>query len=214
MGSAEPLDPELVRTPMDRSQRASREKLAGQGRGRAPGQPAVWMLSEVVDALEPEPIYGRFARGFLDRVLRDLAVRPAEVLHVCSGAMTRADARGGVRLDLRQKACPDILADGRALPFRSGSFAAVLLDPPYSVEYAETLYGVEYPRPSHLLAEAARVVRPGGAIGILHFIVPRAPYGTRLESVLGVSQGVGYRIRAWTVYRRGQASLYPQGAGS
>lgn len=108
---------------------------------------------------------------------------------------------------MRAAAAPDVLADGRALPFRSNSFAAVLLDPPYSVEYAEALYGVEYPRPSHLLAEASRVVRHGGAIGFLHYLVPRPPAGCSMESVVGVTQGCGYRIRAWTVFRKDQRSL-------
>lgn len=122
--------------------------------------------------------------------------------------MSKHDARGGVRVDLRAGARPDVFGDGRRLPFRSDVFDAVLLDPPYSVEYAETLYGVEYPRPSHLLVEAARVVRPGGAIGFLHFLVPVPPPRCRIERVVGVTQGLGYRIRAFTLYRRDQAELF------
>jgi len=83
----------------------------------------------------------------------------------------------------------------------------VLLDPPYSVEYAKSLYNVEYPRPSHLLAEAARVVRRGGSVCMLHFLVPFPPPDCKVESVLGVTQGLGYRIRAWTVFRKLQATL-------
>jgi ubiquinone/menaquinone biosynthesis C-methylase UbiE len=85
----------------------------------------------------------------------------------------------------------------------------VLIDPPYSVEYAESLYGTDYPRPSHLLKEAARVVVPGGRVGILHFLVPFAPKGSGLEfvAVRGVTTGLGYRIRAWTLFARQQANL-------
>ncbi len=99
------------------------------------------------------------------------------------------------------------MADGRALPFPDAEFAAVLIDPPYTVEYAWDLYGTDYPRPSHLLAEASRVVRPCGRIGILHFLVPMPPPACRLDLVRGVTTGCGYRIRAFTVFQREQEGL-------
>lgn len=208
--STELNDRELVRTPFDNHKRMPRESLR-RSNGAPPKQPALWAMSYVAGVEDPEPCYGRYPRGFLDRVLADLGVRAREVLHVCTGGMTHNDARGGVRVDLRAAARPDVVGDGRRLPFRSNTFAAVLLDPPYSVEYAESLYGVEYPRPSHLLAEASRVARPGGGIGILHYIVPMPPADCDMESVVGVTQGLGYRIRAWTVFRKRQRSLFDGG---
>jgi len=83
-----------------------------------------------------------------------------------------------------------------------------MIDPPYSVEYAETLYGTEYPRPSHLLSEATRICQPGGRIGFLHFLVPRPPGGTRFISCHGITTGLGYRIRAFTIYQRDQQKLF------
>ncbi|MCA1833015.1 MAG: class I SAM-dependent methyltransferase [Mycobacteriales bacterium] len=108
---------------------------------------------------------------------------------------------------MRPEARPDILADGRALPLRDGSIAAVMCDPPYCEEYAESLYGVEYPRPAHLLAEAARVVRPGGRIAFVHYIVPAPPAGTRVVRILGLSTGFNMPMRALTVLERDQAEL-------
>jgi hypothetical protein len=64
------------------------------------------------------------------------------------------------------------------------------------------------PRPSWLLREAARVVMPCGRIGMLHVAVPFAPPGCRLVTVYGVSTGVGFRIRAFTIYERAQAGLF------
>lgn len=179
-------------------------RTTGGGR-RGPRRPAVWSAVETLHS--PTPVYGAFPVRFLPWAVKLLRARPSEVLHVCSGALTADDVLGGVRVDIRPEARPDVVADGRALPFADGSFRAALIDPPYSVEYARDLYGTEYPRPSHLLREAARVVAPCGRIGMLHFLVPSPPPGCRIVDVRGVTQGCGYRIRALTIYERAQEEL-------
>jgi hypothetical protein len=70
------------------------------------------------------------------------------------------------------------------------------------VEYARDLYGTDYPRPSHLLREAARVVRPDGVIGFLHFILPATPPGCDRVRVHGITAGPNFRIRAFTIFRK------------
>ena len=80
---------------------------------------------------------------------------------MCSGSLPRGE---GIRVDIRPEARPDFLADGTNLPFADGEHDAVMIDPPYTEGYARSLYGVKYARPSHLLREAARVVRYGYAI--------------------------------------------------
>lgn len=157
----------------------------------------------------PQGVWGAYPQRFVPWALRELGSPPAhQVLHVCSGRL--GPDVPGVRVDLMPRARPTVLADGRRLPFRDGAFSAVLIDPPYTVEYAEALYQTEYPRPSHLLREAARVLRPGGAIGFLHFLVPFKPPGCRTVRVVGITQGPGYRIRAWTVFRKEQESLFDE----
>jgi len=152
-------------------------------------------------------VYGRYPRGFLRHVLKlrllgDVA--RGDVLHVCSGTLSASERW---TVDVRAEARPRVQASGAALPFRDASFKAVMLDPPYSDTYARSLYGVDNPRPSHLLREAARVVAPGGRIGILHVAIPFAPAGAHLVRVYPVSTGVGFRIRAFTIYERAQAGL-------
>lgn len=128
---------------------------------------------------------------------------------MCSGMLTPAEVRGGCRVDLRAAARPDLRADGRQLPFRDGTWSGVLIDPPYSVEYARELYNTDYPRPSHLLAEAARVLKPGGRVGFVHFLVPMVGKSRlRFEFTKGVTQGCGYRIRAFTVFVKPGPSLF------
>jgi len=124
---------------------------------------------------------------------------PDGVLHVCSGSM-----RSGVTLDIRRSCSPGIVGDCRSLPFRSGSFGFVLVDPPYSKDYASNLYGVgeSYPRPGSVLKEVSRVLKSGGKVGFLHFQVPMIRKPLKIKGVYGVTTGCGYAIRAWTLMEK------------
>ncbi len=59
-----------------------------------------------------------------------------------------------------------------------------------------------YPKPGQLLREAARVLRPGGQVGILHFIVPLVRRPLKLLGVWRITTGAGYAIRAWSLFRK------------
>lgn len=189
-----------------RRDKLPRERLRRRS-GAPPLPPAFWTARDTFDGEPDEPkggTWGAYPKGFVAWVCRGWGIDPREVLHVCSGSLRSGQ---GLRVDLRREAKPDVIADGRALPLRDGSARAVMIDSPYSVEYAASLYGTEYARPSHLLAEASRVVRPCGYIGILHFIVPMPPPDCELVTVHGVTTGCGYRIRGFTVFRRAQESM-------
>lgn len=174
--------------------------------GAAPGQAALWSSPETRDLTID--IWGQYPKRFLTWAVSLLRCAPCDVLHVCSGSLPRGTGRA--RVDIRSETMPDIVADGRRLPFSNEIFKAVLIDPPYTVEYARDLYQTEYPRPSHLLAEASRVVRSCGRIGILHFLVPMPPPGCRLELVRGVTTGCGYRIQAFSIFEKRQDGLFAE----
>ncbi len=172
-----------------------------------PRRPALLMLYEDLGDLQPQAVFGMYPRNFVRKILPWLRCERREVLHICSGALPQGE---GLRVDVRLVARPDIVADGRALPLRNASVAAVLIDPPYTEHYAAELYGTDYPRPSHLLAEAARVVRPNGRVAIVHYITPNPPAHTRLIRVFGLSVGFGYPMRAVTIYEREQTGLFAE----
>src|SRR5689334_23334842 len=100
---------ESISTPCDKTPNGlprhvssrSRDFGADMGaRGAAgPRRPAVWNTSRVVDAT-PTPVYGAFPKRFVAWALRQLGASPREVLHVCSGMLTRDDVGGGVRVDV------------------------------------------------------------------------------------------------------------------
>jgi SAM-dependent methyltransferase len=186
----------------ERYRRAASGKPDHRGRGRRTGHAAMFRLDQVVEL-------GDFAEGggFPSRFLRDLAyptlgvTDPAKVLHICSGSV-----RAPFTVDRRIAVRPAVVADARALPFRPGAFDWVIADPPYSREWARRLYKIsarQYPTPGGIVAEALGVLRPGGRLGLLHYMVP--PYSTasaRLVGVWGVTIGPGSTIRAWSVLEK------------
>lgn len=181
--------------------------MPGQGDGKT-GHPVFWHAVPAVD-MDLFEDGGGYPKGFLPwaySIVRGQGGRvvPDEVVHLCSGSV-----REGVTVDIRPEVQPRIVADATATPLPDGVTDLVLIDPPYSAEYARNLYGTEYPLPQALLREAARLVRPGGYIGLLHFQVPLQPSksGLRLVTVYGVTTGPGYAIRAWTLYRRDDTGL-------
>lgn len=148
---------------------------------------------------------GGYPARFLEHAYKTLGVTdPARVLHLCAGGV-----RSGVTVDIRIETGPRVVADCRRLPFAAATFDWVMADPPYAASYAEQLYGTGsvYPRPGHILRESARVLRPGGRVGLLHYIVPRAKYGLQRIGTWGVFVGPDMAIRAWSVYEKHQPEL-------
>ena len=170
-----------------------------------PGRPPVLMLLEDLNpGAEPEPVFGRFPVGFLATAAKFLRSDRGKILHVCSGSLPPGE---GIRVDIKPERRPDIVADGRNLPIADDSQDAVLIDPPYTPHYAKELYGTEYPRPAHLLAEAVRVARPCSRIGFVHYIIAKPPKGAQWVLSRGLSVGFGFPMRAFTVFQKDQDSL-------
>lgn len=146
------------------------------------------------------PDGGGYPHRFLEFAYEVMGVvDPSKVLHLCSGSM-----KTGIRVDIRPEMNPDIVADCRNVPLPDGSVDFILADPPYASDYARNLYGTEasYPKPGEILKEAARLLKPGGKIGLLHFIVPVTRKPMKMLGVYGVTTGAGYAIRAWSLWQR------------
>lgn len=153
-------------------------------------------------------VFGQFPLGWLKDVLRMKLlgdVSRDDILHVCSGTLGPVERW---TVDIRLAARSSVVANAEALPFLPATFRAILLDPPYTEQYARNLYGTEFPKPARMLREAARVVQPGGRIGLLHIAVPITPPGCEFVTSFGVVPGPGFRIRAFTVYERTHKQLF------
>jgi hypothetical protein len=182
--------------------------IGGHHMRSEPSPPAICFLyddlADLAERPQPQRVFGQYPASLIGKILPWLRCERSEILHVCSGSLCRGE---GIRVDIRKDAQPDILADGRRLPLATSSVAAIMLDPPYTEPYAKELYGVEYPKPAHLLKEAARVVRPGGRIAFVHYITPNPPPKTRYVKAFGLSIGFGFPMRAVTVYEKDHARL-------
>lgn len=157
--------------------------------------------------------YGAYPGGFAERARSLLGVGVEDpVLHVCGG-MARfypyhnPGAAFGLydeTLDLDPATEPDHLRDARnPFPTNSrgfGSFRGFLIDPPYTqADAAKYQPGAEaFPSAELLLRRGLEASRPGGRVGILHYIVPRPPAKIKTRFVAAVSVWVGFnnRVRA------------------
>lgn len=155
--------------------------------------------------------YGAYPNGFLQRARALLGVGPSDpVLHVCGGKVKDypngwAIGRGDETLDADPKLEPDFLQDAsKPLPMSAGYWHAILIDPPYTEADADHYApGREkLPNPNLLLRNAIDAVRPGGRVGMLHYIVPSPPKGVRFVACVGVFVGYNNRMRAFSVFEK------------
>jgi hypothetical protein len=152
--------------------------------------------------------YGAYLGGFPERARVLLGVTFEQpVLHVCGGMARHYPYAGGFgpndkTVDLDPICQPDYLRDVRD-PLPMG-FAAMLLDPPYSLADAEKYHrGADvYPSPGKLVQNAIDALEVGQRVGIIHYMVPRRPPNSRVVAIVGVNAGNNNRIRAYTVFEK------------
>lgn len=167
----------------------------------------VWFLARA-KLKDGRKFYGSYLGGFPERARALLGVTIYDpVLHVCGGMAKHYPYAGGFgpndkTLDLDPACKPDFLQDARA-PLPKG-FAAMLIDPPYSLQDAEHYHrGAEvYPRPGPLLENALRALDVGRRVGLIHYALPRKPANARFVAAIAVLCGFGNRCRVYSVFER------------
>ena len=153
--------------------------------------------------------YGAYLGGFPERARALLGVTiDQSVLHVCGGFAKFYPYSAGFgpndkTLDLNAACEPDYLQDARA-PLPTG-FAAMLIDPPYSVQDAEhySMAGgpAVYPSPNELVRNALHALQPGQRVGIIHYMLPQAK-DARFVACVGVVCGFNNRMRCYSVFEK------------
>lgn len=166
--------------------------------------------------------YGAYPGGFPERAraLLGCAIQDP-VLHVCAGMVKLYPYRRGFgpndkTLDFDPACEPDFLQDANKpfpIPDARYSFpspedhmwSGVLIDPPYTAadakHYTQTC-GSKLPSPNALVAHGLQVVRPGGRVGILHYILPKPPHAAIFVAAVAVLVGFNNRVRIYSVFER------------
>ena len=188
----------------------------------------VWIL-----ARPKVKYYGAYPNGFMERARALLGVTPYDpVLHVCGGSARDypAKPRGfgwqDHTLDLDPALNPDFTQDATApLPLRicsdatclectdgnwhtgvkGHSWSALIADPPYTEADADhyTPGSAAFPKANLILKRMLEVVRPGGRVGMLHYLLPQPPReGVRFVACIGVICGYNNRMRCFSVFER------------
>jgi hypothetical protein len=163
--------------------------------------------------------YGGYPGGFPERARALLGVTLSDpVLHVCGGLVRHYPYPNAIgpndrTLDLDPATEPDFLQDARD-PFPSplqvmlnwsSGWPAILMDPPYSEEDAEhyAAGADRYPSPNLLLKNSLDAVRPGGRVGLLHYVLPSPPSKkVKFVAAAGVVVGFNNRVRVFSVFER------------
>jgi SAM-dependent methyltransferase len=125
----------------------------------------VWYCGTAWDRVK---LYGQYPPTFLARALA-LFPQAQDVLHIPSGTIEGNGVTVDRMVDDVRK--PMIVADAGALPFRGETFDLVLSDPPYSREDSAKYGCPPWPQ-KKAMAEAHRVLRVGGHLGVLHLRYP------------------------------------------
>lgn len=169
----------------------------------------VWIL-----ARPKVKYYGAYPNGFLERARALLGVTPLDpVLHVCGGmarqypAKPRGFGPNDRTLDLDANLRPDYLqAATSALPELGPTpWSALIADPPYTEADAEKYVpgAKAFPAANLILKNMLAVVRPGGRVGMLHYVLPQPPReGVRFVACVGVIVGFNNRMRVFSVFER------------
>ena len=108
----------------------------------------------------------------------------------------------GFRIDVNSSVHPDLIAKVENTGLESESFDGGMADPPYTAEFAKTLYNTDYPKWSEWTKEFVRLVRPGGRLAVMHnYIVPQM-VGCRLEEIIVILTRIKQHPKIVTIQRK------------
>lgn len=149
----------------------------------------------------PRPRSDKYVGGFplhFEQKLWKLLGKPQNVLHPFGGL-----AEIGHFVDLNPTTSPTWVGDAHNLDFiPDEAYDLVVLDPPYSAEESEQMYGTPPPRWGEYTAEAVRVCKVGGHVAVYLDKQPARPEGTKLVHRICVLTRTWHHARVCFVFEK------------
>ncbi len=140
---------------------------------------------------------GSYPPGLLKRA-KKLIPYSDPILHVCSGSI-----KEDICLDQDSEGKPTVVSLAERMPFKDDSFGLAIADPPYSPDVGSARG--RFAGPNVILRDMARVVRPGGFVCMLHWLVPMTPPECEKWGLVAIATGANKKMRALTIFRKKDA---------
>lgn len=144
---------------------------------------------------------GAFPNGFLKWV-KNQGWHYGDVCHLCSGTV---EDKGSFRVDINPEVIPNLISDATNTGLPDNKFDVVIIDPPYSAELADKLYGTKkyFHGIDVFTREAGRICKHGGLIITLSYQIPKRIKNCDFMAVWGIYTipSVSY-MRCFTVSKK------------
>lgn len=147
---------------------------------------------------------GGYPNGYMNDIETMYGIEP-DAIHLFSGTV-----KNGIGIDFNPILKPKICADAQYIPLRDNSVPRIYADPPYDENYTQHYTDLRPHQPRTkskysaygFIKECARILKPGGLLIILHWLVVPSQAGLKFERMIPVHNGPNHRIRAATVLRK------------
>ena len=147
---------------------------------------------------------GGYPNGYLAGIDKVLG-HESDCLHLFSGTIKKS-----LTIDFNDKLKPSICADAANLPLKTNSIKRIYADPPYDENYTQHYTDLREHQPRTkpkytayaFVKECARVLKPGGYLIILHWLVYKSCYGLKFDQIIPVHNGPNHRIRVATILKK------------
>ena len=147
---------------------------------------------------------GGYPNGYLNDIETLFGIEE-DCLHLFSGTINNK-----LSLDFNPIVKPKICADAEHIPLKNNSVSRVYADPPYDEQYTQHYTDLRPHQPRTkskysayaFVKEAYRILKPGGFLIILHWLVYKSCYGFKFVDIVPVHNGPNHRLRVATILQK------------
>lgn len=111
-------------------------------------------------------------------------------------------AKFGFKVDIKEENVPDKVADAHSLPYPDNHADLVLIDPPFSDEYSEELFGTDKINLERCIEESTRICKEGGFVVVYHIYPTGSHRNLILEKRILIETRLWHKIRCCHVFRK------------